>query len=212
MPQATIYIAGLFTIIYGYREKHRTRFNECHHFRICPLRLIMYLVKSAIFIIAVLAFVISIACFAFALTVYVTLFAADKTCEFGQEATVVILDSLSTQDVWEVDDEFEIDDDTLDEICKQVNKSLNSGKVATIGGIVLLCGQVIVLCYFSSTRHYHWLRRTSSTSRLTRTHSSADDTHVLVKLKTGAYLLSYYKVSWVLGEGCVHPDFYTREY
>lgn len=148
IPQATIYIAGFLTIIYGYREKHRTRFNECHHFGHCPLILITYLVKSAIFIIAVLAFVISITCFAFALTVYVMLFAADKTCEFGQETAVIILDSISTQDVWEVDDEFEIDDGTLDKICKQVNEALHSGKVATIGGIILLHGQVAVLCYF----------------------------------------------------------------
>lgn len=146
--QATIYIAGLLTIIYGYREKHRTRFNECNQFRFCPLRLVMCLVKCVILIIALVAFVISIACFAFALTVYVTLFASNKTCEFGQEATVIILDTLSTQDVWDVDDEFEIDDDTLDEICNQVNQSLFGGKVAAVGGIVLLGGQVAILCYF----------------------------------------------------------------
>lgn len=149
MPQAVIYLAGVLTIIYGYREKHRTRFNECRQFRFCPLKLVMLLVKTFIFLVDLLAFVISIACFGFALTVYVALYASNEACQAGSTAATIILETITNDDAWnQLDDGFVFDDDAYQELCQQVQKSVNSAEDATIGGVVLLGGQVAVLAYY----------------------------------------------------------------
>jgi hypothetical protein len=108
----------------------------------------MLIVKAFILLVNLLAFVISIACFAFAVVVYVTLYASNEACQAGEPAVTLILDTITIDDGWQIDDAVEFDDGAYQELCRPVGKSLDSAKLAAIGGVALLVGQVAVLAYF----------------------------------------------------------------
>lgn len=140
---------GCLIILYGFREKHRTRFNECLHLRSCPAALVHLIVKLAIQFLAVFATLISLAIFIFAEALWLLLFVSKELCDQGSQSVEYVFDILTDNDI--VDDSLDDDvalQERIDEICDGIDKSRNSGLDALIGALVLLFGCTICLCYW----------------------------------------------------------------
>ena len=144
--EAFVNLSGGLTAIYGWREKHRTRFNELAHNPYCLVKFVACIIKSIVFLIAVFGCIVGLICFSFALVVYCVLWASNEACKGGDAAASAILDLIVEDDV--IDDSIGFDDDAYQELCRQVKNSVDDAMSATIGGVVLLGGQVIILAYF----------------------------------------------------------------
>ena len=107
-------------VLYGFREKFRTRFDQCNHIPSCSAALIKFLVKAIIHFLVVLMTCASVAVLAFSEAVLLILLAAHEACSAGQDAVASVLELMTDNDLLD-DDNPEQQTETLNEICDAVS-------------------------------------------------------------------------------------------
>jgi len=141
-------VTSTFVVVYGLREKFRTRFDECGHLSSCSAALIKCLIKAFIHTLVVACAAVSILLFIFAEAIFCVLIASKEACDSGKDALESVLGIItSNDDLLNFDDDFKIQEQ-IDEICDAVKRSRNSAQNVCIGALVCLVGWFVIVSYW----------------------------------------------------------------
>jgi len=149
---AIFIIAGCLVVIWGFREKARTRCpGHCSHVWTDSLASMwaLFFLKAAITLFELAAMVYGIVLMMMAEAILVTMNAGLKACDVANEAGAVAMEVIGKNKMLSlfIGDDFE-QADRLEELCDQVKESEDDAWTCFVGGIVLAAGEIGLVVYW----------------------------------------------------------------
>lgn len=133
-----VVVADLFVVLYGLREKMRTRLNMLGHMEVtgCTGCCFKFTLKSLIYLVVVGSLVLSSVLTLLLEGIYVLFLSIDQSCDTGRDSVKDILDVVSSKS------------GSVDEICDAVDEGQAGAFNAFVGSVIVTAAQVLALSYW----------------------------------------------------------------
>jgi len=132
-----VFLTDSVVLLYGLREKTRTRFNCFRHVDNCIACFFKFFFKGLVHMLVTTSCVLALLIVVFTEFIWVVLLTTDAACGAGEDAVGSILDILGGAG-----------DNPLAEICDTVEGAKAGAQNLFIGSVILIVGQGVVLAYW----------------------------------------------------------------
>lgn len=163
MVGPVVIIADLFIVLYGFREKVRTRCNILGHHDVAGLGcLIKFFIKMAVHITVVGALFVAMILMILVEFIWVIFLAVDASCDTG---------GSSAQDIIEI---FSSDSGSVTEICDAVSDGTTGAYQSFIGALIVTVAEIVILAYWMKYSTLAMVPAFYTTGDYTKTEAGAD--------------------------------------